>query len=188
MFNVTESGFLTENGNVFESIPNNVQEIAVTQNIKGNNFVYVTSSLASIRNAIYSYQINENDGSLSFVESVNLLPADPTGQAFGVAVDLRNQYLYETNLESTLNIFVIGNNGVLSQTESITYPQAVQLSRLALNPVDNYIYINNASSLLQFGLIKGGSLVATPVTYNTEGMSTTTSMLITKYSNKLGRH
>ena len=181
MFNVTESGFLTKNSDVFESIPNNVQEIVITQNSSNTNFIYVTSSLANIRNTIYSYQINENDGSLSLVESVNLLPSDPTGQAFGLAIDLNNQYLYETNLESTINVFAIGNDGTLSQTGSIIYPQGVQLSRLTINPIDNYIYVNNTSSLLQFGLAPGGNLDTNPVAYNSEGMSTSTAILLTKY-------
>jgi 6-phosphogluconolactonase (cycloisomerase 2 family) len=132
------------------------------------NFAYVIDSgdlTTQVNGTVFAFQIDQVSGALTTLAAMPSITTGDLTPFFG-AIDPANKNLYVAN-ETSISIFAIAANGVLSTTAPIKISGGQFLQSIAITPSGKFLYVSDTADVVNGSGVHYGTLFG--LTLNTDG-------------------
>ena len=132
------------------------------------NFAYVIDSgdlTTQVNGTVFAFQIDQASGALTTLAAMPSITTGDLTPFFG-AIGPSNKNLYVAN-ETSISIFAIAANGVLSTTAPIKISGGLFLQSIAITPSGKFLYVSDTADVVNGSGAHYGTLFG--VTLNTDG-------------------
>jgi 6-phosphogluconolactonase (cycloisomerase 2 family) len=121
-------------------------------------------AVVATNGTVYEYAINSTTGALTPLSTANISTGDLT--PFYGTIDPANKNLYVAN-ETSISIFAIAANGVLSATATTPITGGQFLQSIAITPSGKFLYVSDTGDVVNGSGVHYGTLFG--LTLNTDG-------------------
>jgi hypothetical protein len=132
------------------------------------NFAYVIDSgdlTTQVNGTVFAFQIDQASGALTTLAAMPSITTGDLTPFFG-AIDPANKNLYVAN-ETSISIFAIAANGVLSTTTPIKISGGQFLQSIAITPSGKFLYVSDTADVVNGSGAHYGTLFGLKL--NTDG-------------------